>query len=166
MATIPYDQLQPYIMKIIKEVIEEVGYKINELMRENVDKYVYQAGNQTNYYANGTMQPTFELRDSIRSSKATVSGNQAEVTIAHNTDFMSVEPDEFIHGSNYWKTYDIRELLPEIINYGLSGDFFGSGWWQKPRPYFDKTLEELRDQGKLRQWFIEGLQKRGLKVVK
>jgi len=159
-----WNQLEQILMKIIKEVIEEVGYKVNELMRENIDKYVYQAGSQANYYADGTGQPTFELRDSIRSSKAKVSGNSAEVNVYHDSDFMTVEPDDFVHGSNYWKTYDIRDLLPEIINYGLSGDFFGSGWWQKPRPYYDKTLEDLRDKGQLRQWFIEGLKKRGLKV--
>lgn len=168
MATYQTDSfsgLAKLLIPIIRDALAEVGIKVNQLMKENVDKYVYRAGSQTNYYANGTMQPTFELRDSIKTDKAIVKGNEAEVRVYHDSDFMSVEPDEFIHGSNYWKTYDIRDILPEIVNYGLSGDFFGSGWWQKPRPYYDMTVEELVAQGKLKLWFIQALKKRGITAV-
>jgi hypothetical protein len=155
------------LMPIIKDALAEVGDKVNELMQNRVDVDVYMAGRQTNYYANGTMQPTFGLRDSITTSQVKSSGNTAEVTVYHDSDKMQFDPDSFIHGSRYWKdgTTDIRDILPEIVAFGLSGDLFGSGWWQDERPYYQNTLKELKEQGKLRQWFIEALKKRGINAI-
>jgi hypothetical protein len=162
-----WDEITKLLIPIIKDCVQEVGDKVNELLREHVDKDVYQAGYQANYYANGTMQPTFGLRDSITTSTLKISGNEVTTEIYHDSDKMELDPDNFIHGSRYWKhgTTDIRDILPEIVAFGLSGDLFGSGWWQNPRPYFQNTLQELKEQGKLRQWFIEALKKRGIKTI-
>jgi hypothetical protein len=164
MPIIPYSQLQDYLLKCIKKALDEVGEKVNELLREHIDEDVYRAGYQTNYYAYGTTQPTFDLRESVTTSNVKVSGNQAEVFIYHDKNKMRLDPDNFVHGSNYWRNRDIRDILPEIIEYGLSGDLFGKGWWQDPRPYVQNTIDELKSQGKLKQWFKEALEKQGLKV--
>ena len=155
------------LTKVFPAVLEYVADKANELLREHVDSDVYQAGGKTNYYAYGSTQPTFELRDSISNSEVSVNGNSAEIKVFHDKDKMRFDPDNFVHGSNYWKdgVSDIRELLPRIINDGLSGDLFGSGWWQKERPYFTKTIEEIQSKGLMRKWFQEGLAKQGIKTV-
>lgn len=161
-------QLNNYLVnKVFPNVLQYVANKANELWRENTDKYVYEAGNRTNYYAYGTTQPTFELRESISNSEVTKNGDSAEIRVYHDKDKMRFEPDDFVHGSRYWKDgfTDIREILPKIINDGLSGDFFGSGWWQEERPYFSKTIEEIQSKGLIKKWFQEGLAKEGIKTV-
>ena len=167
MATIPYSQLQEYLMKCTKIALDEVGEKVNELLREHVDDDVYKKGYQTKEYAYGTSQPTFTLRESITTSDVQTKGNEAQVSVYHDKNKMAFDPDNFVHGSRYWRdgTTDIRDYLPMIIDMGLSGDLFGSGWWQDERPYFRNTLAELRDNGKLKQWFKEALVRQGLKVV-
>jgi hypothetical protein len=157
MAQILPNQIENYLMKCIKNALDEVGEKVNELLREHVDDDVYKVGYKANYYAYGDSQPTFDLRESVTTSDVKTNGNQSEVSIFHDKNKMRFEPDNFIHGSRYWKdgTTDIREYLPMIVDMGLSGDLFGSGWWQDERPYFRNTLAELRDNGKLKQWFKE-----------
>lgn len=159
-----FDQLEKILIPIIKECLEEIGNKANEVLREHIDKDVYQAGRQTNYYAYGTSQPTFTLRDSITTSKVKTNGNLSEISIYHDKNKMDFDPDNFIHGSRYWKdgVTDIRDILPMIINDGLSGNLFGEGWWQNPRPYWSNALIELQQQGKIREWFIQALKKRGI----
>lgn len=159
-------QLNNYLIKtVFPSVLQYVADKVNQLLREHVDSDVYQAGRKTNYYAYGTTQPTFELRDSISNSDVKVSKDSAEIKVFHDKNKMSLDPDNFIHGSRYWKdgVTDIRDILPKIINDGLSGNLFGSGWWQNERPYFSNTLEELESQGLIKKWFKEGLSKFGIK---
>lgn len=159
-----YSELFKGLLDILYDVVIEVGDKINDKLRYHIDEEVYI--NQNNYYANGTGQPTYELRESVTTSEPKKTGNSVSVKIFHDKNKMSFAPDDFIHGSRYWKDglTDIRELLPLIIDQGLSGNLFGEGWWTEPRPYFSNTLEELKNNGLLKKWFREALVKRGLKV--
>jgi hypothetical protein len=162
MPNIQLSQLSTYLMPIIKDCLYEVAEKANDRLRYHMDEEVYIGRN--NYYANGTGQPTYELRESITTGDVTSSGNTAQVEVFHDKNKMQFSPDDFIHGSRYWKNgvTDIRDILPQIINDGLSGDLFGEGWWQEPRPYFSDTLIELQQQGLIKKWFIEALKKRGI----
>ena len=166
-----FKNLQEYnkylLTHVFPSVLQYVADKANELLRQHVDSDVYQAGNRTNYYAYGTTQPTFELRDSISNSDVQVSGDSAEIRVYHDKNKMRFEPDDFVHGSNYWRdgVSDVRDILPLIINNGLSGDLFGSGWWQEERPYFSNTIKEIQSQGLIKKWFQEGLAKQGIKTV-
>lgn len=160
------NQMQKYILNILKEVVEKVGERVNKLAREHVDNDVYKKGNQTNYYAYGTMQPTYGLRELLTTDEVKINGNEVSTKIYHDSNKMISDPDNFVHGSNYWHMQDIRDILPEIVEYGLSGDFFGSNqWWQDPRPYMQNTIKELQQSGKLRQFFVEELRSKGFTVV-
>lgn len=158
-------ELEKYILNVLKEVVYEVGEKVNELAREHVDRDVYMKDNQSNHYAYGYSQPTFGLRDSLTTDKVKTNGNEVSTEIYHDSNKMITDPDNFVHGSNYWNKRDIRDILPEIVEFGLSGDFFGNGWWQDPRPYMQNTIKELQSSGKLQQWFKQGLKSRGVSVI-
>lgn len=165
MPIIPPSQLEKYLVKILKECLQEVADKVNYRLRYHVDSDVYIERN--NYYANGTGQPTYELRESITTDKITQSGNELSTKVFHDKEKMSLSPDDFIHGSRYWKdgVTDIREILPKIIDQGLSGGLFGEGFWTEERPYFTNTLKELESQGLIKKWFKEALNKRGIKTI-
>jgi hypothetical protein len=165
MPTIQLSQLNNYLTKILRDCLQEVADKVNDKLRYHVDEEVYI--NRNNYYADGSGEPTYDLRESITTDEIKQSGNELSTKVFHDKDKMRFQPDDFIHGSRYWKdgVTDIREILPKIINDGLSGDLFGSGWWQEERPYFTNTINELQSQGLIKRWFKEALAKRGIKSV-
>lgn len=165
MPNIQLSQLNNYLMPILRECLQEVADKVNDRLRYHVDGDVYI--NRNNYYANGTGEPTYDLRESITTDEIKQSANEVFTKVYHDKEKMRFQPDDFIHGSRYWKDgiTDIREILPQIINDGLSGSLFGEGWWQEPRPYFSDTLQELQSQGLIKRWFKESLNKRGVKTL-
>lgn len=65
----------------------------------------------------------------------------SEITDYPNT--MIVSPGEFVHGSLYWKKDDIRDMLAAIVAEGLSGDFFGDGFWKLPRDFWSPLVAML-----------------------
>lgn len=163
MPNIQLSQLNNYLMPILRECLQEVADKVNDRLRYHVDGDVYI--NRNNYYANGTGEPTYDLRESITTDEIKQSGNEVFTKVYHDKEKMRLDVDSFIHGSKYWDKTDVRDILPQIINDGLSGDLFGEGWWQEERPYFTNTLKELESQGLIKKWFREALNKRGIKTV-
>lgn len=165
MPIIKLSNLSNYLMPILQDCLKEVADRVNDRLRANVDEYVYI--NSNNYYAMGSGEPTYDLRESITTDEISKSGNELSTKVYHDKSKMRFQPDDFIHGSRYWEngTTDIREILPLIINDGLSGNLFGDGWWTEERPYFSITLKELQSQGLIKKWFKEALQKRGLKCM-
>ena len=160
------NDLNNTLMSILMSVLQEVAGKINDKLKARIDEDVYI--NRNNYYLNGTGTPSYEFRESVTTDEMVKGKNEVQIRIFHDKEKMSFKPDDFMHGSRYWKdgTADIREWLPKIINDGLSGDLFGENkWWQKERPYFSNTLKELESQGLIRKWFKEGLKKRGVNMV-
>ena len=152
------------LILILQDVIKEVADKINDKLRVRIDEDVYI--NRNNYYVGGSKKPTYEFRESVTTSNIEIDKNIVSTEIFHDSEKMSFRPDDFVHGSRYWKHGDdIREYLPKIINDGLSGSLFGSGWWQEERPYFTNTLKELENSGLIRKWFLEAMRKRGLKSI-
>lgn len=160
-----WSQLNSFLIDAVSEALKEVGDRVNQLLREHVDTDVYKAGSRTNYYARGTTQPTYGLRDSITTSDVRTGKGSAEVEVFHDSQKMELDSQNFVHGSNYWKGgNDIRDILPLIIDMGLSGDLFGSGWWQDERPYFRNAVKELKDSGMLENWFKQALKRQGIEV--
>jgi hypothetical protein len=158
-------ELNGYLIIIMQDVIEEVLEKINEKLKEHVQTDVYDMGDNVKYAA-GFGSPTGDLKESVTSSDVKVNGNSVSGEVYHDTNTMSLSIDNFIHGSKYWDTTDMREYLPDIIENGLSGTLFESGaWYQEPRPYFSNTLKELESSGLIKQWFKSALQSRGMRVM-
>lgn len=129
------------------------------VMMQKVDEEVYQAYNPKSY------RTTFQLRDSIEATRATVLGNLVEVTIHHNKD--KIKADGWTHGGN--SNADMSELLPEIINdasrWGwIDGLFPKDGAWRFDRPYLEMTVRDLTN-GRYREWLMRQLIKKGYHVT-
>lgn len=157
-------ELDDILIKILKDVIQEVAEKINDKLRSRIDEDVYV--NRNSYYHDKSRQPTYQFRESVTTDEVKVDGKEVSTKVYHDANKMELNVDTFLHGSRYWEHgEDVRELLPKIINDGLSGNLFGANqWWQEPRPYWTNTIKELESQGLIKKWFKEAMRKRGFKV--
>lgn len=104
---------------------------------------------------------TYEFLESWQeTSKKTRQGAIGEMS--QNVSFMSYNPEAFQHGSLYTSYGDVRDELAGIIYQGLAGDFFGEGWWTNPRDPWTPLIRLLTKEGKLKEWFIEGMARQGI----
>ena len=161
------DQLESYLLKIIADCMNEVGEKVNELLREHVQTDVYDVGTQLgrNDYYDGSSEPTGQLRDSIVNSTPKIKGNEVTTKISHDSQLMEYDAGTFLHGSNYWSPNDVRNMLPYFINEGQTGGLFGAVWENLKRPYMTNTYDELVSQSLVKKWMSEALRHRGFTVI-
>lgn len=141
---------------IALQVSIALGYAIDKLLDElkgNIDRIVYGAGSP-NYY-----ERTMEFEKSWETSKPVIKGKFAEAELFQNPMSMSLDRDNYTHGSNYPKANDVREGLADIIFNGESGLLFGEGFWTQARDAWTPTVECL-DNGKFMAWFNEGMRLR------
>jgi hypothetical protein len=50
------------------------------------------------------------------------------------------DPEDFVHGSEYYEIKDIRSWLVRYVNEGMSGNIFGEGYWTSHRNFWDPTI--------------------------
>jgi hypothetical protein len=138
-------ELEEYVKSALIVAMSEVGDKVTEVLKEHVDEDVYMQGAGANYYARGTMQPTFDLRESVTAGPIKVTSNTVSINVFNESTKMELDIKNFVHGSKYWAKGpdDIRSILPMIIEYGQSGPFFGFNWWMEPRPYYHIAIADL-----------------------
>jgi len=156
--------LESYLLTVLSECMNEVGEKVETLMKQHVDIDVYKKGEDLgrNYYYNHSKPPTptGQLRDSIIHSKAEISGKVVSTEVYNDPELMQNDPSTYLHGSNHWSTSDVRDMLPYLINEGKTGGLFGPVWENLKRPYISNTFEELVDKKLVKQWLKESLEKR------
>jgi len=151
-----YSGLEAVLIGIIQEVLEEVGKKVEQAMKDIIDKDVYQAHTPNQY------ERTHQLRDSVTASKAKSVKGGGEVEIYHDESKITYKP-LYQHGSPF--SGDISEFIPEIIAFNLSGNLFDSNkWWHHRSNYYQDTLKLLKEKGMLSKWFKEGLKSRGIDI--
>jgi len=147
------DLLLIELQGMINEVSEQMLEKLQELIQTEVyDDFpsMYQRQGM-----NGGLLGSFEKSD------ANIIGREIESLIDQNIMDMTLEPENYIHGSYEWHTDDIRDLLTEIIVEGKSGDRFGSGFWTRPRDFW-KPFIELLENGTCDTLLIKAAKKRGI----
>ncbi len=160
-----FSQLESVLLQILTDCMNEVADRAIVKLREHIEIDVYKKGSDMgrNYYYDEKCEPTYDLHDSVVRNEAEVKGKEITSRVYHDKDKMGIDPDTFLHGSNYFSPNDVREMLPYIIDQGKSGSFFGDKWKNLTRPYMTNTRKEL-DEGLLVQWMTEALNKRGIKV--
>lgn len=151
-----YSQLLKELQKARDKALKGAGNKTVDVVKDRVDKDVYEAGSPIEY------SRTYELRESLVADDFKASGNIAEITIKHDTSQIhSTAPNQHysvVDGSSS------VESIAEIVHDGKSGHIFGSsGYWVKPRPYMDNAKEIMKD-GKYRDFMKDELKKQGFKV--
>ncbi len=142
--------------KILHESMGEVGKKVEEGLKDQIDEDVYDAHNPEYY------QRTYELRDSVTHSDAKEIGEQIVVEVGHDYDKINTHyPNQHmsvVDGS------DVSNQLPKLINDGTIGDIFGNGAWTEPRPYMDNMKDKIEREKILEKELKKSLHKRGIKT--
>lgn len=156
-----WGQFEHVVLDIVHSALLELGEMVENKIKYYIDQDVYVGQNKV-------YEPTYEFRESFTSVDVGSKSNP-EVLIHSDKNKMTSKPEIFQHGSYYSrKGSDIREWLPEILAFNLSGDitpdWFGDGFWKHRDNYFYDTLESLRANGWLSKTFKQLLRKRGLTV--
>jgi hypothetical protein len=159
---------QIIFIQFLREIIDEVSDEVLEKLKEIIDEEIYDKGNPHKYKRqldNGG------LRGSFFSTGASIKEQKIQSEIYHNPESMSIDPENYIHGSFDWKEGDdIRDILADIIINGSEGsphvgDRFGEGFWRESRDFWGRFEEWMDSQG-IDALIEEGLSRRGLEWIK
>jgi hypothetical protein len=158
-----WSQWESLICEIIRDSLNELGEIIEAKIKQNIDEHVYK-------YEPAKYERTYEFRESWTVT-AMIKGNDFDIVIKSDPTKMTLNQNKFQHGSIYNKNgqtieTDVREYLPEILAFNLSGRLFDgfNDWWKHRTSYFDVTVQQLHAGGWLNKKFKELLRQRGLTV--
>ena len=158
------EQLNAIILGDLKKIIDEVAEKVFLKLRESIQQNVYDAGTPTTY---NRQLDSGGLLGSFAKQNVTQSGQTIESKIDQDPMSMTHDPDNFIHGSNFWKGGDdIREYLAEMIINGdtkspMIGDRFGSGFWTSPRDFWTPMMDMINN-GDIDRMIEQAFSSRGI----
>jgi len=152
--------LELVLNAILLDALNEVGEYVVGKMKFYIDKDIYGHMTPQDYTRTG------DFLDSVVQDPAKiVRPGEVRVTVRHDVNSMSLDEENYTHGSNYWNPTDIRKYLPEILAFNGSGNLFGeSQKWHSRSNYWTDTLDALTATGELRQVLRTALRKRGLTV--
>ena len=108
--------LSNVIMKDLSDIIDEVSSLLLSDLRESIQENVYDAGIPQRYERqklDGGLQGSFN--DQLQSK---IKGNVVENKISQDPSLMTHDPNNFIHGSNFWEqSDDVRDILKGEIHH-------------------------------------------------
>lgn len=108
-------------------------------------------------------EPTGEFYEAWRQGVTQRVGKYIQSNIVYDSDVVHSDPDNFIHGSNYWSGgTDVSEILPDLIFGGTSGELFGTGFWTDKRDAFTPTMKRLNKS--FNKWLKEGFKQAGFSI--
>lgn len=150
-------QLDVYLKKLIKNSMEDVGKVVENKTREKIDEVVYQANTPSQY------ERTRELQNSLIHTQPKQFDNETVVEVKHDDAMFGwYEPNQ--HISVLSGDELPVEVLAEIVNDGKAGHIFGEGFWTKPRPYIEESLEEIKKDKLHIKAMKDSLKSKGIKV--
>jgi len=163
---------QRFGLPIVSTVLEEVQKKVRIILLDNITKYTYEFGRPDGSemfdmlnisYHDETGKPTFEFYLSWEWQILSSTTDRIVRELFSNSDAMTFDPATFLHGSE--ETGDVRDKLPAILNVdGVSaGDFSDRPHAKVRKPYWDITIDELFNQGRLKEIVDEEFAKFGIK---
>lgn len=154
-------QLNQILEKIVTEVIEEVSEKVLKRLQENIDRDTYGSHDPNKWYLSGSKRPSGQFKDSFEWEDTKKIANEITKTLWYNWQKMGNDPNEFFHGSNIkgWPS-DARQFLADFLNKsGPSSSLFIS---VNHEPFWTNTLNEIFQNGELKQWFDSAFKRRGI----
>jgi hypothetical protein len=138
-------QLNAIVLNDLKSIVDEVTEKVYQKLRESMLKIVYGAGVPNVYdrqMDNGGLLGSFDKHS------AKVAGQNVEGSIDQDPSGMTINPDQFIHGSNFFdKGDDVRDYLTGMIITGRPdiGPYFGENWWREPRDFWTPMMDLINN---------------------
>lgn len=154
------DELMMFFIKDAQEVVDEVTFKLLEVLKDYIMQIVYRPYRPKVYprlMYNGGL-----LEDWVK-TPSVVSGNEVYSIIEEDPYNMLLNKKEFIHGSLVKGENDIRRYLSEIIIEGESGPLFGEGFWRQPRDFFEPFLSYVDKN--VDRLIRESFKKRGIQLI-
>lgn len=154
-------KLNELVMKDMGVVVNAVVDAIIEELQKKMDEIVYSDSPEwyPRQYSNGGLYELWEK------SKGKGSKNSLSYEIKEHPENLTNEPDAFIHGSNYWVSTDITDILADIVIGGGSGPLFGEGFWRAPRDFWTPLIEMIED-GEFESVIEETLKSLGILYIK
>lgn len=132
-----FSQLESVIRDAVKNSMEDLGKKGEEVAKENIEKVVYGAYSPVEYERTG------QLKDSITSKETKNTGNSFEVEIYHDTSKITEGyPNQ--HMSVITEASSAHSIA-EIVHDGKAPNIFNDKnyAWMSARPYMDTTKDEI-----------------------
>ena len=115
--------------------------------------------------SNSFYTPTGEFYDAWKQGIVSNMMGTFSSDVHYETASLSLDPDNFTHGSNYWGGGDdARFILPDIIFGGHAGDLFGEGFWTTERDAWTKCMQRLTRS--FNKWMSEGFKLSGITLDK
>ena len=151
------------------EIINEVVEEILKLVQESIEENVYGAGTP-NYYVRYKMDGGLQGSFIMEEAKGTMSGGGYQITGKVDQDPMrmaqhiSGDSSDFVHGSEFYATKDVRKFLTDWIVNGRSGPIFGGGFWMDSRDFWQPVLNMLTD-GTIDRKILTRMIGRGMSVI-
>lgn len=152
-------ELEKYLQKQMIKAMNDVGEHVKNEVKSQIDEDVYS-------HTPSQYERTYELRESVVNQKAVISDDKVQVIIKHDNDLIHPYPELYQHYSAKpdYTPDDYSEYVAETVHDGTSGKYFGEGFWTKPRPYMDNTVEKLKSTNSHVEEFKKSLKKQGLDV--
>jgi hypothetical protein len=155
-------ELNNYLKKQIADSMQKAGEVAERVVREHVDKDVYQAYKPEQY------ETTFELRESLFTKTPKIKNDTIEVEVKHNTDLInSHEPNQHHSVVESYEPQDVSDWIPYIVHNGKTANIWGDDpntAYLKPRPYFDNAREELEQSKEHVEALKNDLRRKGINV--
>lgn len=137
-----------------------VDYVTDKILDElNIQMVNQRIGlNENSFY-----EPTGEFYSAWRNEISARVGDIVSGKVDFDPTMLSLDTDNFIHGSNYYDSgNDVRDIMPWIIFGGNSGSFFGNGFWRDSRDAWTPTMNTLTSS--FNRWVKEGFMKSGISI--
>lgn len=164
-----YDNDKALTIAIINDfckIIDTITDKLLEKLKEIIEEVVYNPYEPKKYERQGLHAG---LLGEWERNHARIVNNTVVSEIFEAPYSMSVNPDNFIHGSLLYDPNDIREFLAEIVITGKSGRHFDFAhpplWWRSPRDFWTPFVQLLSD-GTVDSMIEREMKKRGIRFIK
>lgn len=159
-------QLVKLFSTIATAIIFQVSEEVLQILRKNIEEYTYKYGYWPNKeYYNETQYPTYQFLNAFEFTKIKKQLNTVLTELYYDWMSMEYDGETWLHG---YPGEDNRQTLADILNVD---DYLGFSSHGKARkPYWDITIDELFNGGKLEKLFDDytrfEFKKRGMTVIK
>lgn len=160
------------MQRVAKVAIDNVSKKVRRLLADQIDKDVYKSHGPNSVYYAGNKEPTGQFKDEAWGlDPATEKGVRKVIAALYykpaedDVESIAFNGSTWLHGSNIEGWGDARSILASILNQDTK---LSSLWMTVDRGsdhrFWENFLDELFDNGKLEQFFLEEFRRMGFVV--
>ena len=153
-----FKNLSEFYSLIHFATIGTIDYVSDKILQElNIQMVQKKIGLHNSFY-----QSTGDFYSAWKADIVSRLGDYFQTTIKFDGDSMSLDPENFVHGSSFYEIDDVRDIMPYIVFGGQSGILFGEGYWRSNRDAWSPTISRLDKS--FNKWIIEGFKTNGFSI--